>query len=126
MVDDPMLLEYLEFYVPEEIKSYAEVLAEYEAAGYTTANTPIRIEAESDTVSKSHSVIRQLGDSDPSCWPSELGKVKMNTIGGSNWQTDNASITWKFHAEESGLYKVVLRMRQNFRYGPAVLPAAGD
>lgn len=41
----------------------------------------------------------------------------MNTIGGSNWQTDNASITWKFHAEESGLYKVVLRMRQNFRYG---------
>ena len=73
MVDDPMLLEYLEFYVPEEVKSYAEVLAEYEAAGYTTANTPIRIEAESDTVSKSHSVIRQLGDSDPSCWPSELG-----------------------------------------------------
>lgn len=117
MVDDPMLLEYLEFYVPEAAKTYAEVLAEYQAAGYTTANTPIRIEAESDTVSKSHSVIRQLGDSDPSCWPSELGKVKMNTIGGTNWQTDNASITWEFHAEESGLYKIVLRLRQNFRYG---------
>ena len=103
--------------MPEAAKTYAEVLAEYQAAGYTTANTPIRIEAESDTVSKSHSVIRQLGDSDPSCWPSELGKVKMNTIGGTNWQTDNASITWEFHAEESGLYKIVLRLRQNFRYG---------
>ena len=41
----------------------------------------------------------------------------MNTIGGTNWQTDNASITREFRAEESGLYKIVLRLRQNFRYG---------
>lgn len=116
-VENDMALEYLEFYPLEELPSYEEAAAEYAAQGYAPASKPLYLEAEDAIESKNVSTIRLVSDSDPSVTPTEPGRILYNSAGGSYWQTANASITWGFEVEESGLYNLAFHLNQTFGYG---------
>ncbi len=116
-VENGMAVEYLEFYPLEEIPSYEEVAAEYEARGYKPAAKPIYLEAEEQIENKNWSTIRLVSDSDPSVSKTEAGKVIYNTVGGGFWTSANASITWGFDVEEEGLYQLAFHLKQAFGNG---------
>ncbi len=116
-VENGMAIEYLEFYPLEEIPSYEELAAEYEANGYKKAAKPIYLEAEEEIENKNWSTIRLISDSDPSVSRTEAGKVLYNTIGGGYWTSANASITWGFDVKEEGLYNLAFHLKQNFGNG---------
>lgn len=116
-VENGVAIEYLEFYPLEEIPTYEEVKENYEVKGYTPASSPIYLEAEERVVNKNRSTIRLVSDSDPTVSETEAGKVIYNAIGGEYWQEANASITWGFDVEESGLYNLALHLKQSFGYG---------
>lgn len=116
-VENPMAIEYLEFYSLSELPSYKEVEKDYKAKGYKKASKPIYLEAEEQIVSRNQSIIRLVSNSDPTVSKTEAGKLLCNTIGGGLWGDSNASITWKFEVQESGLYQVSYHYIQNFNSG---------
>ena len=66
VVDEPLLLEYLELYAPEEPPAYAAVKADYDAKGYTPAGKGITFEAEGERILfKNNSTLRMPSDGDP-------------------------------------------------------------
>jgi len=118
VVDEPLLLKSIEIYASEVLPSYKEVEASYEAKGYRTASKEIRFEAEGEQIAyKSSSTLRMSNDGDPLASPQAIGSIVMNVLGGSAWQNGNSSVTWTFDVEEAGLYKLALRVRQNYREG---------
>lgn len=52
--------------------------------------------------------------------PFDYSKIRLNTIGGTNWQNPGQWITWEIIAPEEGLYNIALRSRQNFVNGQYV------
>ncbi len=116
-VENGMALEYLEFYPLEEIPVYEEVQAEYQKKGYQSASKAVYLEAEDQVENKNKSTIRLASDSDPSVSETKAGKVLFNAIGGGLWADANASITWNFEVEETGLYNMAFHLKQSFGYG---------
>lgn len=119
VVDEPLLLDYLELYAPEELPTYAEVKAEYDAKGYTPAGgAGTQFEAEGEQILfKNNSTLRMSNDGDPKTSPQKTGSVVMNVLGGTAWQNGNGSVTWQVEVPESGLYRLALRLKQDYREG---------
>jgi ABC-type glycerol-3-phosphate transport system substrate-binding protein len=79
--------------------------------GYT------QYEAES-TTSKSNPSIFPISDrTSPSTSPSDFSRIRLNSIGGEKWKMPGQWITWTVDVPKSGLYKIVLRSRQNIVRG---------
>lgn len=49
--------------------------------------------------------------------PPSTDTVVMNMIGGANWGQPGQYLEWNFHVKERGLYKIVLRVKQDFTPG---------
>lgn len=49
--------------------------------------------------------------------PSDPTKTKYNTIGKDSWGKSGQSVTWNFHVDKTGYYKVGIRARQNSMRG---------
>ena len=45
------------------------------------------------------------------------GHRLLNVMGARRWKSGNQSITWKFNIEEDGLYKISMRLMQNYDDG---------
>lgn len=50
----------------------------------------------------------------PKTIPFDKDAQLLNMIGGTNWNTPGQSLTWNFEVEESGLYVINLKAKQNF------------
>ena len=118
VVDEPLLLEYLELYAPEEPPAYAAVKADYDAKGYTPAGKGITFEAEGERILfKNNSTLRMTSDGDPKTSPQKTGSVVMNVLGGTAWQSGNSAVTWQVEVPQSGLYRLALRLKQDYCEG---------
>ena len=49
--------------------------------------------------------------------PSDPAKIRLNSIGGSNWASVGQWIEWEFEVPESGFYCIAIKYRQNFLSG---------
>ncbi|MEG0770537.1 MAG: hypothetical protein RR436_01440 [Clostridia bacterium] len=100
------------------LKSYADVMAEYNQKGYKLAGAdPIFIQAEAAAL-KSDTVLYPLTDfTTPSTKPYESGKTLLNTIGGQKWQAPRQFLTWNVDIKKAGLYNITLKERQNIARG---------
>lgn len=103
---------------PTQIKSYAEVKADYAAKGYkeTTAEK-IQFQAELTAIAKNDPTLRRENDGDPLVEPVSGTNRMLNIIGGYRWRTGNQSITWEFEVPEDGLYKIGLYVKQTWNDG---------
>ena len=103
---------------PVKIRPYAEVLAEYKAAGYTAAAAEtINFQAELTAVEKNDPTLRRENDGDPLVVPMSDTSRKLNVMGGYRWRTGNQSITWEFEVAADGLYKIGLYTKQQWNDG---------
>ncbi len=77
----------------------------------------IYIEGE-DAVYKSNSSLYAITDySSPDTSPSHHSLTLLNSIGGTNWSYTQQWIEWTLHVPQTGLYKLVMRVRQNTTQG---------
>jgi len=115
---EPMLIRSLTFYNEPPIPTYSDVKKEYDAKGYKKAEAdPIKIQAQ-DARYKSDAVIVPVFDrSSPLTEPNHHALLRLNSIGGFNWQKNGQWITWDFKIDEPGLYTIALRERQNIING---------
>jgi len=118
-------------YNDEEVLSYEELKAQYEAAGYepvsATDDTPIDpkapnesndenyiyIEAEKPSLKSSPTMYGVTDRSSPLTYPYHPSKIRLNTIGGDKWQNAGEWIEWSFTVKNAGLYRISFKSRQN-------------
>lgn len=82
-----------------------------------TANELEIIEAEKASI-KSHAMIYPTSDtSSPGTSPSDPIKIRLNTLGQSNWRYSGQWVTWNVKAPKAGFYRISLKYRQNFLRG---------
>lgn len=117
-VREHLLISEFTFYNEKEVPTYAEVLKEYEAKGYKKASGDIVYKQAEDLYQKSDKSNYPLNDrSSAGTMPQDVYHIILNSLGGQKWQDPGSWVTWKVKVGETGLYKIVLRFRQNIYSG---------
>lgn len=122
-VKEPMAVCQITLTRKEKILSYAEYKKNWEAAEAKRENAleVIKVQGE-DAVKKSHSTLYPISDrSSPATEPYHASKLRLNAIGGVNWQKNGQWITWEFEVPEDGFYEIALKYRQNIKSGVTVV-----
>lgn len=116
---EPVILEQIHFFNQENVISYSELKKSYETAGYRAASeeASVTIEAEDADLKSSRTLYPDNDRTSSLTQPSDVSRVVMNTVGGSNWRYPGQWITWKIKVGESGLYKLCFRFKQNYTEG---------
>ncbi|MHB1453028.1 MAG: extracellular solute-binding protein [Saccharofermentanales bacterium] len=118
-VNEPMLIESITLYQSLPAESYADVLADWEARGYTDtkAAIPIRLEGEHAS-NKSDPTLFPVNDrTSPRTFPQDISRIKMNAIGGINWRYPGQWLEWAFDVEDEGYYMLSMRVKQDYVEG---------
>lgn len=115
---EPMVIDYIELYQHESAPLFQEVSAGYEENGLEpTTGQFIKIQAE-DAVRKSSPTLFPITDrSSPTVEPYDVSKLRINAIGGQNWQQPGQWIEWEVEVEEEGLYQIGLKRKQDLLRG---------
>lgn len=114
---EPMAISAIRLFQEEELPTYAEKQQEYQQKGYQAATKEILIEGEAAAYRSSPTLYAINDNSSPMTSPTEVGKIRLNTVGGYNWRYQRQWLEWKFTVKETGLYKLNLRTMQNFNEG---------
>jgi ABC-type glycerol-3-phosphate transport system substrate-binding protein len=124
-VREPMAIAAIRFMPPQELMSYTDLVSEYDAKQYPeiTGNKFILIQAENSR-RKSEPTIYPIFDRTSSLTqPFDFNAIRLNTIGASNWRFTGEWISWTISIPDdwdNGLYKIVLRYRNNLVNGQIV------
>ncbi|MCK5387845.1 MAG: extracellular solute-binding protein [Candidatus Izimaplasma sp.] len=117
-VREPLMVKSIELLSVVDIKSYSEVLADYQNEGYSEVAGSLELFQAETTLYSSSPTLYPLNDrTSPLTDPSSPTLVKLNTIGGNNWRIAGDKITWDFTVEEDGLYNISLRVKQKLASG---------
>lgn len=107
----PLALEKITFKAPETVDDYETVKNSWPDADPVESD-PILIEAE-ELAYKNESAIPLAYSNNIASTPYERGTVRYNVIDGDQWSSGNQEVTWDFTVEESGYYKLGLRVNQS-------------
>lgn len=119
-IQEPMAINSIILSQRGEQKTYVQVKKEYESNGYEAVTNevyPIIIEAEDSEYSSKSTLRPQADRSSPAVSPYDPLVKKLNTIGGSEWKESAQWIEWNFNVEQTGLYKVALHVKQDYKSG---------
>ena len=117
-VRDSMAISEIEVYTYETLKSYEEVLKEYEKKGYKPAEAKnIKIEAEIPDYVSNYTIYPIYDRSSAITSPQDEALIYRNSIGGDKWVTAGQWIRYSFKCEESGLYQIETRFIQDVLKG---------
>lgn len=108
----PLAVAQLQLAVPEQTKSYVEIAENYQVTEDDDI-APIKIHAEDAAVKSASSLIPKAANGDAGLYPIHPYQSKVNTIGGSAWNSPGQCITWNFNVEKEGYYKFGARYKQN-------------
>ena len=97
---------------PEEIKTYAQVSAEYSKYEKYDGKQ-IVIEAEKPLYRNDYSLTAKADNSTADISPKSAKNSLINYIGGSTWSRPNQELTWEIKVPEDGLYKLGFNFKQN-------------
>lgn len=115
---EPMMLRKLIFTTIDEIAPYAEVKAQWDAAGATaTSGQNIVIQAENVTKTSSQMLYPKQDQSSPAVFPASARALLNNTLGGESWSSAGQWVEWTFEVPQSGYYNISLFDKQNFMRG---------
>lgn len=95
---------------------YKEYISQYKESDYAAGGT-IRQEAERASEKNSETLYPIYDRGDAATLPNDPYNTKLNTIGGSNWNTPGNAISWIVDVPEPGLYRLAFRARQNYSEG---------
>lgn len=110
-------LAKLSFTQAAAARSYADITAGYEAAGYTAVpnndQTFIKIQAENAAYKSDPTLYARADRTSPLTEPYSPSKIRLNTIGGDKWQNPNTWVEYAFNVTVPGLYQITLKAKQN-------------
>lgn len=113
---EPVALEGLSFENRGGPISYAEYREKY-ADGPAVQGSVLRQEAEKTYEKNSNTLYPTNDRSDVATVPSDPYYTRLNTVGGSSWNSCGDAISWRVAVEEEGWYRLAFRVRQNLSDG---------
>jgi ABC-type glycerol-3-phosphate transport system substrate-binding protein len=115
---EPMVIRSLKLVAAPITPTYQELANQYKQNGYKAAQK-VEIEVQGEqAVHVSSPTLYPLADqSSPAVEPYSASKIKINTIGGKNWRLPGDWIAWGVEVPKTGLYKIGLKVKQNFLKG---------
>lgn len=115
---EPLALGSIKLVPNVKLKSYSELKEEYNSKGFERVeNGEFKFEGENKEYTTSPTLYSE-NSTDPATSPNNSPtKQKLNTIGGNNWGISGDSIVWNFNVEETGLYEITLKVKQNLATG---------
>ncbi|WP_336786194.1 extracellular solute-binding protein [Paenibacillus sp. MMO-177] len=122
-VKEPMEIRNISLKAAPEIKPYADRIQEWESTYkvYDGANLVYQAERTDqqtlDIEKSSVDIVMSTDYSNPNTVPYHPYKIKLNTIGGSNWRTPGDYINWRVAVPVDGLYRISFRGEQNMNRG---------
>ncbi len=117
-VSGSMVVKSIRIFAEEELPTYEEVLAEYEAKGYKSASaSSVKIQAEYTAATSDYSIYPINDRTSAINEPQDATTVYLNSIGGSKWASYGQWIEWEFEVEEAGLYEIAARFKQDTMAG---------
>ncbi|HBA51186.1 MAG TPA: ABC transporter substrate-binding protein [Lachnospiraceae bacterium] len=122
-VKEPMAIASITLKQQSAVPSYADYLAQAQAAGAKEAamGEPVKIQGE-DAAYKSDSTLYPVNDrTSPKTEPYDAAKIRMNSIGGSNWNQAGQWITWNVEVPSDGLYEIAVKYKQSIKQGVTVV-----
>ncbi len=120
-VKEPMAIGSLEIAPRESLPSYDEVKAAYDEAGYRDAGKSLTIQAEGMASKSASTIYPTYNRSSPGMIPCSTSSIRLNMVGGEKWQEPGQWIRWTVDTvEESGLYKIAVRYKQDLLSGAFV------
>ena len=99
----------------EDLLTYEEYLAKY--AGKPAATGSLKLEGEYIEAASDKTVYPLEDSADALTSPHDASRTVLNIIGGEKWQTAGQWVTYKFQVDESGMYDIIFRFRQNILDG---------
>ncbi len=103
---------------PKKLIPYSELEEIYKEKGYKKAEKTLPIiNAENATLKATYTLVPTTDRSSPATIPYSPSKNKLNTIGGEGWNHPGMWIEWEIEVEESALYQLDFRYKQNFAKG---------
>jgi ABC-type glycerol-3-phosphate transport system substrate-binding protein len=117
-VKEPMVIRTLKLTQYRTVPSYKERLEEWKEKGYKIYDgESVYVQGEG-AVYKSDPTLYPLNDrTSPNTVPYHKSKIRLNTIGSTNWQQPGQWIEWKVNADREGLYQITIKGRQNITRG---------
>ncbi len=110
-VNEPMALSKIELMPHETLLTYEEYSEKYADAPKGTSY--IKIEAELPSRISTQTVYPVEDRASAATSPSDPAHTLLNVIGGEKWQTPGQAVYYTFSVDESGLYSIDMRFRQN-------------
>ena len=101
----------------KEAPDYQQYISRYNESDYAKHTETVRLEAEKASLKNSSILAPSYDLSDAATLPIDASKIRINTIGGGNWNVPGSSISWTVKVPESGLYQLAFRAKQNFSEG---------
>ena len=115
---EPMAISALTLCAYTAPSSYKQVAEEYDRAGYKPAENGLFLyEGEKADYRSEASVGPIIDRTSPTTQPYSASKRRLNTVGGTRWQNAGQALTWKIKVNETGLYRLSFKVRQNVSRG---------
>lgn len=113
-IKEPLVINTIKLLPKVDTMTYAEYQQLMSGkANLAPEKTQIRIEAEK-AVAKSSPTLYPISDrASMLTEPYDVSKIRLNTIGGTNWKIPGDKITWEFEVKHAGYYNISMRARQN-------------
>ncbi len=124
-VKEPMAIASLTLRQRPQPPAYDTYLEQARANGAVEAamGEAIKIQGE-DAVYKSESTLYPVNDrTSPKTEPYDAAKIRMNSIGGNNWNQVGQWITWTVDVPQDGLYEIAVKYKQSIKQGVTVVRA---
>ncbi len=118
-VNEPMAVKSITLGAHQDMRPYSEIKAEYAANGYKAASSGnvVTIDAEYPTATSSQTIYPLEDRTSAATVPHDASRSLLNTLGGDKWQTSGQWVRYEFTVEESGLYQIVPRFKQELLDG---------
>ena len=119
-IREPFALKKLIIYNSEELPSYSDYIKSVREKNKVSANLVVKVQGETPYLKSDPILYPTYDRTDPATEPYHVSKIRLNTIGQWNWRYPGMWISWKVNVPEDGLYKIVIKARQNFVRGLSV------
>ncbi|MCL2407673.1 MAG: extracellular solute-binding protein, partial [Defluviitaleaceae bacterium] len=119
-IEAPVYLHQIIITPAIPLPSYEEYLAFHEGAGASriaSADADLRVQGQDATLKTSPALFPINDRSCPLMEPYHFTFVRINAIGGAQWNVPRQLIEWQVYVPEAGLYRIAIRYKQEWIVG---------
>lgn len=113
---ESVYIRSITFQAADTLLTYEEYAAQYTGVPDASASLPL-IQAELPAWKNDATIVATSDRVSPATTPYKGAKISLNNIGGNTWSSPGKEIAWEFTPEETGMYEIRLRSRQNYKRG---------